>query len=228
MPASFKIQQCIEWGFLDYIALQLTILQMILSSQTALRILCYANVDWRSLFIFWPLFPASSGAKLSVINTTDGQLKAVADIGPEIEQIQLDLFPCDIGQGAKGSIHILWLAAIFLPLPKQLNKTVLQGPFPAWGDWSLLVVINSNKRSKTRCVQSTSEKANVKGCLKRPIRKKTKGRRGRENSLPRYLNAMADYLPEAKLSGTENGKGTEMNENSYKYGNLIVCELGCQ
>ena len=41
---------------------------------------------------------ASSCARLSVKNATDGQLKALADIGPEIEKRPLDFCPCDVGQ----------------------------------------------------------------------------------------------------------------------------------
>ena len=44
---------------------------------------------------------ASSCARLSVINATDGQLKALADIGPEIEKRPLDFCPCAIGQVTK-------------------------------------------------------------------------------------------------------------------------------
>ena len=50
---------------------------------------------------------ASSVARLSVVNATDGQLKAVADIGPEIDKGQLDFCPCAIGQAKKCSMDLL-------------------------------------------------------------------------------------------------------------------------
>ena len=50
---------------------------------------------------------ASSSARLNVVNATEGQLKAVADIGPEIVERALNFYPCAIGQGAKCLVDIL-------------------------------------------------------------------------------------------------------------------------
>ena len=63
------------------------------------------------------------------------------------------------------------------------------------------------------------------------LERKQRGEKGREIIYQDI--SMADYLlPEATLSVTEKlelfAARTEMNENSYNYGNKIVCELGCQ
>ena len=50
---------------------------------------------------------SSSSARLSVVTATDVQLKAVADIGPEIDKGQLDFCPCAIGPAIKCFLHLL-------------------------------------------------------------------------------------------------------------------------
>ena len=54
---------------------------------------CHKELKVLDYFPYSPIC-ASSCARFSVINATDGQLKALADIGPEIEQRPHDFCLC--------------------------------------------------------------------------------------------------------------------------------------